>query len=186
MTRVRAAARAAWAVVWRPLAGGAGVGVVVWALGMRAASAVVVALAAATLVAVLQRVDGAAEPRPTRRRHEARDGARGEVLDLAWTMVGRDGRAGERALRRLREAGARRVARHGLDLDAPEQADAVTALIGARARATLTRRTHPLPTVRDLVHTLDVLERLGATRSRPATSRPDPEPDPEPHPRSPR
>jgi len=176
VTRVRPVVRAGWALVWRPLVVGAVVGIVVWALGMKPSSAAVVALAAATLAAVLQRVDATAEPRPARRYHDASDGARGEVLELAWTMVGRDGRAGERALRRLRDAGARRVARHGLDLRDPEQADALKDLLGTRAHATLTRRSHPLPSVADLVHTLGVLERLGATRTRPATPDPDPEP----------
>ncbi|UZN03146.1 hypothetical protein [Cellulomonas sp. S1-8] len=180
MTPARTTARAVRSVVWPPLAGAAAVGVVLWAVGMAVSSAVVVALAAGALIAVLQRVDATVEPRPARRVHEARDGARGEVLDLAWTMVGRDGRAGERALRRLREAGARRVARHGLDLTDPEHGPALTDLLGARALTTLTRRTHPLPTVGDLTHTLDVLERLGATRSRPAT------PPTDPHTRSPR
>lgn len=181
----RASPRAVRAAVVRPVVVAVVIGTVLWALGMTTGSAVVVGLATATLVAVLQRVDGAPEPRPARRVHEARDGARGEVLDLAWTMVGRDGRAGERALRRLREAAARRVARHGLDLTDPEQTDALTALLGTRALTTLTRRTHPLPTVGDVVHTLDVLERLGAARTHPAGTAAAPT-TPAPDPRSPR
>lgn len=180
MTRARAVLHLVRAAVWRPVVVGVVVLLTMWALGMRWSSAAIVALAAATLVAVVQRVDAHPEPRPAPRYHQSQAGARGEVLDLAWTMVGRDGRAGERALRRLREAGARRVARHGLDLADPEDADALRDLLGARALATLTRRTHPLPTVGDLVHALDVLERLGPTRTRHAP------PQDAPDPRSPR
>lgn len=180
MTAARALLRLGWSAVWRPLVVGAVVGATMWALGMRGSSAALVAMAAATFVAVVQRVDSAAEPRPEPRHHVSADGVRGEVLDLAWTMVGRDGRAGERALRRLREAGARRVARHGLDLADPDQADVLRDLLGDRALTTLTRRSHPLPGVGDLVHTLDVLERLGPTRTRPAP------PQGAPDPRSPR
>ena len=163
-----------WQAVWRPLAGGAATTVFVWALGMKVDSALVLGLAAATLTAVLQRVDLLAEPRPADHVHEVRAGARGEVLDLAWTMVGRDGRVRERTLRRLRESAARRVARHGLDLNDPDDAAASTALLGARAHATLTHRGHPQPTIGDLTHTLGVLERLGATRDDAA---PPPGPD---------
>lgn len=165
---MRGAVRTAWGVVWRPLVVAAAVGLLVWALGLVASSAGVVAVAVATVTAVLQRVDTAPEPRPAHRVHVERDGVRGEVLELAWAMVGRDGRAGERALRRLRAAAARRVARHGLDLADAGQAAAVTDLLGERAYATLTRLRHPLPSVPDLVHTLGVLEDLGAARSRPA------------------
>lgn len=174
--RVRAAVRSVRAATWRPLVVGALIGGMAWALGMEGPSAVVVALAAGTLTAVLVRVDAAGEPRPARHVPESRDGSRGEVQDLAWSMAGRDGRAGERALRHLRRAAARRLARHGLDLEDPEDAAAVADLVGARAHATLTRRQHPLPSVPDLVHTVDVLERLGATRTRPATPAPDPDP----------
>ncbi|ADG76291.1 conserved hypothetical protein [Cellulomonas flavigena DSM 20109] len=176
MSAARALLRTVRAAVWRPLVVGAVVVLTMWALGMRWSSAALVALAAATVVAVVQRVDGQPEPRPAPRHHRSHDGARGEVLDLAWSMVGRDGRVGERALRRLREAGARRVARHGLDLADPDQADALRDLLGARALATLTHRTHPLPGVGDLVHALDVLERLGPTRTHPAPPQDAPEP----------
>jgi len=150
----------------RPLVSGAAVAAAVWVLGMTFASAVVVGCAVAAGVAVVQRIDGRIEPRAGTRSEHRTDGVRGEVLELAWTMVGRDGRAGERALRHLRAAGARRVARHGLDLTDPADADAVRALVGARAHVTLTRRSHPLPSVGDLTHTLGVLERLGAARTR--------------------
>ncbi|MBO0923899.1 hypothetical protein J1G44_06760 [Cellulomonas sp. zg-ZUI199] len=188
MTALRRLVRAVWDAGWRPLAVGAAVAALAWALGMRTSSALVLGLAAATLTAVLQRVDSLPEPRPARRVQAARDGGRGEVLDVAWSMVGRDGRVTERALRPLRAAGARRVARHGLDLTDDRQADALTGLLGRRAYGTLARRGHPTPTVGDLTHTLGVLERLGASRSRTAAPHDPPAADArhDPDPRSPR
>ena len=76
-------------------------------------------------------------------------------------MVGRDGRIGERVLRRLRDVGRRRLARHGLTLDDPETAR----LLGTRAVRTLTRTQSPLPSVADVKYTLDVLDRLGPRRT---------------------
>jgi hypothetical protein len=89
---------------------------------------------------------------------------RGDVQDLAWTMVGRDKRVGEWVLRRLRVVATTRLARHGLRLGAPEDDEAVRALVGQRAFATLTRVSSPLPTLPDVRHTLDVLEVLGTDR----------------------
>lgn len=165
-----AALRAVGARVWRPALAAAIVGVLSTVDGM-AVAAVVLAAGAAALVVVAEHVDLRAEPAPERHRTARRDGSRGEVLDLAWSMVGRDGRAGERSLRRLRAAAARRLARHGLDLADAADADGVRALVGARAHATLTRTTHPLPSLGDLQHTLTVLEGLGADRRTTGTAR---------------
>lgn len=165
-----AALRAVGARVWRPALAAAIVGVLSTVAGM-AVAAVVLAAGAAALVVVAEHVDLRAEPAPERHRTARRDGSRGEVLDLAWSMVGRDGRAGERSLRRLRAAAARRLARHGLDLADAADADGVRALVGARAHATLTRTTHPLPSLGDLQHTLTVLEGLGADRRTTGTAR---------------
>ncbi|MFS0704339.1 hypothetical protein AB6N23_07440 [Cellulomonas sp. 179-A 9B4 NHS] len=159
-----------------------GTAVVLFALALDPASALVVALGAAALTAVVERVDLTPEPVRERHRAAARDGTRGEVLELAWTMVGRDGRAGERVLRRVRAVAAGRLARHGVDLADPDALPEVERLLGARARATLTRTSHPLPSASDVAHTVSALERLG----------PDPEPvphaaagalAPDPHPR---
>ncbi|QCB94918.1 hypothetical protein [Cellulomonas shaoxiangyii] len=153
------------------------------ALGIAPGSALVAGLGAAALTAVVERIDLRPEPAPERHRADRRDGARGEVLDLAWTMVGRDGRAGERVLRELRSVAAGRLARHGVDLADPDAAADVDRLLGARARATLTRTTHPLPTPADVAHTVTALERLGPHPSPdlappPAAGRPAPDPHP--------
>lgn len=171
--------------------------VVLLALGLHLRSAAVVALGAAALTALLERVDLRPEPAPEVHRAARRDGTRGELLELAWTMVGRDGRAGERVLRRLRTVAAGRLARHGVDLADPDAAADVERLLGARARATLTRTRHPLPSPADVAHTVTALERLGpdpaqpphVTTPGPAPHAADPSvhaPDPSPHAPDPR
>ncbi|WP_136517521.1 hypothetical protein [Cellulomonas telluris] len=162
----------------RPAVAGAVAAVALLVFGIHLVPTLVVAVGVAGLAAVLERVDVLLEPVPDRPHPERRDGTRGEVLELAWTMVGRDGRAGERALRRLRAVAAGRLARHGVDLANPGSADDVDRLLGPRARATLTRTTYPLPSFGDVAHTVAALERLGPD-ARPPT--PDPaEPVPAP------
>ena len=78
-------------------------------------------------------------------------------------MVGRDGRIGERVLRRLRDVAARRLARHGLTVDDAE----AERLLGTRAIRTLTHTRSPLPSVADVKHTVDMLDRLGPRRRHP-------------------
>ncbi|MBD8058113.1 hypothetical protein IC607_03920 [Cellulomonas sp. JH27-2] len=130
---------------------------------LRVGSALLVALIAAGLAIVVGRLDSDVEPELEPVARERRDGARGEVAELAWSLVGRDGRTGERALRRVREAAARRLARHGVVLTSPLDADRVRELVGQRAYVTLTKPGHPTPSLADLRHTLDALERLGPT-----------------------
>ncbi|GCE77321.1 hypothetical protein [Cellulomonas biazotea] len=139
--------------------------VVAWAGGFSTSSALLVGLAVAAAVVVLTRIDVAAEPRGDTSRPVRRHGARGEIQELTWAMVGRDRRIGERVLRRVRDVGAVRLARHGLVLGAPDDDAAVLALVGPRAHATLTRRSSPLPTVADVRHTVDVLYALGPHRA---------------------
>jgi len=130
---------------------------------LRVGSALLLALIAAGLTIVVGRLDSDLEPELEPVARERRDGARGEVSELAWSLVGRDGRTGERALRRVREAAAHRLARHGVSLNSPLDADRVRELVGQRAYVTLTKPGHPTPSLADLRHTLDALERLGPT-----------------------
>lgn len=156
-----------WRLVWREGAGllaGVLVGLMAWFTWW---SSLVLGIAVAAFVAVATRLRSDPDPEWERERHVRPDGARGDLQDLAWSMVGRDGRAGERAMRRLRESATVRLARHGVDLADPEQAEAVVALVGRRAAATLARRSAPLPSVADLTHTLGVLEELGPRPARP-------------------
>ena len=131
-----------------------------WFVGLTVATAALVGLLVAAGVLVLTRLDGTPDPGWDRERLDRRHGARGEVQDLTWAMVGRDGRTGERVMRRLREVATSRLARHGLTVEDPE----AERQLGARAVRTL-RRTHsPLPSVADVRHTIDVLDRLGPRR----------------------
>ncbi|GEA85742.1 hypothetical protein [Cellulomonas gelida] len=171
-----------WHLVWRE-----GVGVLVGVgLGLMAGftwwSSIVLGIAVAAFVVVVTRLEPDPEPDWERERHVRPDGSRGDLQDLAWSMVGRDGRAGERAMRRLRETATVRLARHGVDLADPEQLDAVVALVGRRAAQTLTRRSAPLPSVADLTFTLGVLEALGPrpARSDEPVDQPDDQPDDQP------
>ncbi|GEL98532.1 hypothetical protein [Cellulomonas terrae] len=146
---------------WRPPLGFVIGAVTCLAGGLTAASSGLVGLLVAAVVLLLTRLDGAPDPGWERRHYDRRHGARGEVQDLAWAMVGRDGRVGERALRQLRDVARSRLARHGRAID---DAD-IEQVLGARAHRTLTRTRSPLPSVADLRHTLDVLDRLGPRRT---------------------
>ncbi|MBO3086126.1 hypothetical protein [Cellulomonas fengjieae] len=159
---------------WRPAAGFVAGAVVAWAVGFAVATSALLGLLVAAGVLVLTRLDGTPDPGWERERLDRRHGARGEVQDLAWAMVGRDGRIGERVLRRLREVARRRLARHGLVLDDP----AAQRLLGTRAVHTLTRTQSPLPTVADVRHTIDVLDRLGPRRADPTDHPPREEDSP--------
>ncbi|MET0789843.1 MAG: hypothetical protein ABWY33_11430 [Cellulomonas sp.] len=161
--------RARWE--WRPLVGFAVGALGAWAAGLTVQTSALVGLFVAAGVLLFTRLDGTPDPGWDRERSPRRHGARGEVQDLAWAMVARDGRVGERVLRRLKEVARRRLARHGLTLEDP----ATEQLIGTRALTTLTRTTSPLPSIADVRHTLDVLDRLGPRRTSPTdTGSPQP------------
>ncbi|MGY4644071.1 hypothetical protein [Cellulomonas sp. URHB0016] len=161
-----------WERRWQPVATFLVLAGMSWAGGLRSWSPVLVGLAGAALAVVLLRIDAEPEPRWARPAAPRLHGVRGDVQDLAWTMVGRDKRVGEWVLRRLRLVATTRLARHGLRLGAAEDDGAVEALVGQRAFTTLTRYSSPLPTLPDVRHTLDVLEALGTDR--PTTPRSTP------------
>jgi hypothetical protein len=146
---------------WRPPAGFVAGFVVAWTVGFTLASSAMLGLLVAVGVLLLTRLDATPDPGPDRERLDRRHGARGEVQELAWAMVGRDGRIGERVLRRVRDVARGRLARHGRSLD---DAD-IEQVLGTRALRTLTRTASPLPSVADVRHTLDVLDRLGPRRA---------------------
>jgi len=156
--------------VVRPLVVGASGALVAWAVGVEAGSAALLGLALAVVVLVVERVEPDPDVRPAHEHQPRRHGARGEVQDLAWAMVARDRRVGERAHRVLRQTAAVRLARHGVRLGDPEHDAALRDLVGERAHRTLTRTSLPMPRVADVRHTVDVLERLGPARTLPATT----------------
>ncbi|GEL96038.1 hypothetical protein [Cellulomonas composti] len=148
-------------------------------LGFSVGTAVVIGVGVAATAMILARSDIDEDVAREQEHRRRRDGARGDLQDLSWAMVGRDGQVGERALRRVREIAGVRLARHGADLNDPDDADRVRALVGERARRTLLRRSAPLPSVADLRHTLEALETLGPVRTAPPPTT-DPHTVPEP------
>ena len=64
-----------------------------WRAGSPWCRPALVGLLVAAAVLLLTRLDGAPDPGWDRRHYDRRHGARGEVQDLAWAMVGA-GRAG--------------------------------------------------------------------------------------------
>lgn len=87
-----------------------------------------------------------------------RDGSRLEVAALSWSLLGRGGRVTEGALRRLRTVAESRLARHGLSLAAPQDADAIRALLGETSWAVLNTRAH-MPGRREFEQCVRALER---------------------------
>lgn len=153
------------------IAVGTGVTVVCVLFVLRPFDSVVAGVVAAVLVAVAAPRDVAAHhawPRPVPAEP---DGARSAVSLLMWGFAGRDGRVSEAALRALRRQAGRRLAPHGLvladdrgyllppaDRTADDDARA-RALLDDQTWAVLTSRGD-LPTLRDVAHCVDVVERL--------------------------
>ena len=132
-----------------------------WALGLDLVHAAVIGLLVAVMVTVGSTLDLHRDATWERERPLGRDGARHEVATLSWTMLGRDGRVGERMLTRLRRAAAVRLARVGLDVADPADAVAITELLGRRAAAVLVEDRHgPLPRLADVEALVARLETL--------------------------
>jgi len=130
---------------------------------LRAGSALLVGVAAAAIAVLAPRLGVADEPELPGAARASRDGVRSEVQDLTWALVGRDGRAGDRAVRRLHAVGAVRLARHGVDVDDPRDADRAVALVGRRAYSTLSEPASHSRSIADIRHTITALENLGST-----------------------
>jgi len=133
---------------------------IAWLLGVDLVHALVLGIGTAVVVVVARTVDLVPDAGWEREPSPDRDGARGDLATLSWTMVGRDGRAGERILRRVRAVAAGRLARCGLDLTDPADADAIRALLGARAWSVLGPVHGRPPSIADVTHTVERLERL--------------------------
>ncbi|MCR1982157.1 hypothetical protein NSA53_07865 [Cellulosimicrobium cellulans] len=99
-----------------------------------------------------------------------RDGNRRDVSDLAWSVLGRDGRVTPTAARRMRHLTDQLLARHGTGpLDDPTAAPAVAHLLGPRVARTAhdLTTTGRLPTPAELHAWLTALDRLPTTPERP-------------------
>ena len=165
----------------RPPAVAVAVGLVALLVGLRAVDALLAALVVlgAGLVAVTARAGDHVpwpvhDPAPT-------DGARPEISALTWSFTGRDGRVTEAAVRRLRGVALHRLARaglHGVVLTGADPVDPLALarreeardLLGERAWAALTSVGGWLPSLADVEHCVDVLERL--VPPRPERTRP--------------
>lgn len=124
--------------------------------------AVLLALGAAVVVLGSAALHQSVHPELLHGRGLAADGARRDVAALSWTLVGRNGRVSESAVRHLRTTTERRLARVGLSLDpdAPEWVQsAAQQALGTRALRTL-RAADQMPTMEDVAHTVGVLESL--------------------------
>lgn len=156
--------RRPWYLLWTAvLVTGLAAGV-----GVDVADSVVLGLALSALLLVVDAARARSEPPPDREPTVRRDGARHELASLSWTMIGRDGRVGERVLRHVVALATTRLARSGLRLDDPADADAVRDLLGARACRTLSVRGGLLPSVADIEHVVSRLERLDPAGTPPA------------------
>lgn len=157
----------------RPLIAAVSIALAAKVLGMRWLDALLVGLVAFVLVTVATTLEaGADHPWPPEPPEEP-DGARGEVSALTWSFFGRDGRVSEVVVRRLRADAARRLAKHRVILpgglnsrtatapeNSPEAVARARELLGERAWATLTARGGLMPSILDVAHCVDVLERL--------------------------
>ncbi len=155
----------------RPFVIGPGVGLLALVVGLGPADALLVGLIA-LVIGVVAVVLGSGEA------HEfppadlsVSDGTRLEVATLTWSLIGRDGRVAEASVRRLRGVAARRLATVGVLLPAEtafrpdrdtddEPHGRARELLGERAWRTLTTRGGWMPSLRDVAHCVDVLERL--------------------------
>jgi len=143
-----------------------------WGLGVAATDAALFGcvLLVALLVAVAVRRPAAEHRWPDAPPPEP-DGARRDVFELTTTFAGAGGRVSESAVRRLRGDATRRLARRGVLLpatlgpDTPAAADPDTvrrarSLLGDRAWRILTSPGGVMPSFDDVVHCVDLIERL--------------------------
>ncbi|GGC06681.1 hypothetical protein [Cellulomonas carbonis] len=168
--------------VVRPLIAGVAVAVVADVLLLRTPDAVVAGVAAALAVTLAASLGAGDEYLWPETGPDDAHGSRRDVTLLSWTLVGRDGRVTESAVRRVRVNAERRLARRGARLAAglgavgtgANDADAearARSLFGDRAWTALTGRGGWLPSLGDLQHCVDVVERLGGVAASSAGTR---------------
>ena len=136
--------------------------------GLDLEHAIFIGVAVAVIaVAVLAMRGGGASTAWLPDDHRERDGSRLEVAALSWALLGRGGRVTEGALRRLRSVAEHRLARHGLSLAAPWDAEAIRALLGDTAWAVLNTRAH-MPSRREFEQCVRALEQADPQLDHPA------------------
>lgn len=173
-----------------PLVLGAAVLAVCLYLQMATPDALAAALAATGLALALRTLDKGADHAWTDVPELDTDGTRRDVAHVTWSLVGRDGRVSEAAVRRLRQDARRRLRRLGVDLPAdfpttspartgrgqgvpadgsrpgaagPDLRDAearARSLLGEPAWSVLTGTGGWLPTLDEVEQCVEALERL--------------------------
>lgn len=158
---------------WRPVLFGVG-GVLAGAVvGLLWGDAMLVGLMIGLIVAVAALLStSAADPWPREHRADLA-GTRREVMALTWAFVGREGRVTEFAVRRLRIDATRRLAQRGVvvpgglgastrtsPLVSDEVRRAARAELGDRAWFILTTPGGTMPSLAEIAHCVEVVERL--------------------------
>jgi len=92
-----------------------------------------------------------------------RDGARGEVAELSWSLRTSYGRVNHKAVTRVRQLARHRLAQHQLDLNDPADRRGVELLIGRNAYAVLVL-SERRPFLRSFLHCLDALDSMDGMR----------------------
>ncbi len=142
-------------------------------VGLLWGDALLVGLVAAVVVAV-SIAAGAAEPDPwPRERRVDLAGTRRDVTALTWSFIGREGRVSEFAVRRLRADATRRLALRGIvvpgglgatsrtsPLVGDDVRRAAREALGERAWLILTTPGGTMPSLSDVAHCVEVVERL--------------------------
>lgn len=166
----------------RPVVTALVLGALALLMGLSVWDAVVVTVAAAVLtVALVVLGTGQEYPWPEARL-DAAAGTRREVAAITWSLIGRDGRVSEAAVRRLRADATRRLGARGVHLPGGLNAstpsspvidddarEAARRLLGDRAWAILTAPGGWMPSLTDIAHCVEVIERLGTAHVPPAT-----------------
>jgi hypothetical protein len=91
-------------------------------------------------------------------RRASREGSRNEIANLSRGLRSGWGFVGLTAERHLRVIARRRLALEGLDLSNPQHQPAIERLIGPSAYRVLSSNRGRLPTLRALLHCLDMLD----------------------------
>lgn len=168
----------------RPLIVAVCIGVASGFLGMYWGDALLIGLVTGVLGAVVVLL-GAGEPdRWPQSRPDETPGTRREVSALTWSFIGLDGHVTEAAVRRLRADASRRLAQRGIVIPGGLGATTATsagidddvrararAALGDRAWAILVRPGGTMPSLADVAHCIDVVERLATDPNPLAPSR---------------
>ena len=145
-------------------------------VGLEVRDALLLGLALGVLTAAFVIAEIGQDDDWTDARDEVQDGTRANISAMTWSFIGRDGRVSEAAVRHLRVAAARRLARHGVVLPGglrtgtfgvalePQTQERARALLGDRAWRVLRSTSGGLPSLADVAHCIEVIEGLGTNR----------------------